>query len=95
MIDNRIELTFDNTLSSLAGYDYGVSIYQEQVKGKIDLKGQFEIVFPAQIKSVASSFVQGFFEEIVSTIGLMNTEKNSIIVSEKEGFSDMIMSKLQ
>lgn len=94
-MNNRIELKFDNTLTNLAGYDYGVTIYNKQVKGQVDLEKPFEIVFPSQIKGVASSFVQGFFENIVESIGLLQTEKNARIVSDKAGFSEMIMSKLQ
>ena len=94
-MNNSIELVFDNTLTNLAGYDYGVSIYNSQVKGKIDLNTEFFIVFPKQIRGVASSFVQGFFENIVDDIGLLQTEKNTRIVSERPGFAEMIMSKLQ
>jgi hypothetical protein len=90
-----VELAFDNTLTNLAGYDYGISIYNNQVDGKLDLNTSFEIVFPTQIRGVASSFVQGFFEKIVDTIGLLQTEKNAVIISDKQGFSEMVMSKLQ
>ncbi len=94
MMNNRIELTFDKTLTNLAGYDYGKEIYEQQVKGKLNLSQQFELVFPTQIKGVASSFVQGFFEGIVKEIGLLQSEKRTHIVSEREGFSKMVMSKL-
>lgn len=94
-MSNRIELVFDNTLTNLAGYEYGKKVYEQQVQGKIDLNEEFQLVFPKQIKGVASSFVQGFFEQIVTTIGLLKTEKNATIISEKDGFSEMIMSKLQ
>ncbi|MBE5854145.1 MAG: hypothetical protein E7297_02165 [Lachnospiraceae bacterium] len=92
---NKVELVFDKKLTNLAGYDYGVSIYNEQVKGKIDLNETFEIVFPAQIKGIASSFVQGFFEEIVVNIGLIETGKRARIISENEGFQEMVLAKLQ
>lgn len=95
MMENKIELKFDNSLTSLAGYEYGISVYENQVKGKLDLKKSFQLVFPEQIKGVASSFVQGFFEEIVNCIGLLNTEHNAKIISPRPGFSEMIMSKLQ
>lgn len=94
-MENRIELRFTNTLTNLAGYDFGLNIYNTQVKGKINLNQPFEIIFPKQIKGVASSFVQGFFENIVEEIGLLQTEKNTRIISEKPGFADMIMKKLQ
>ena len=94
-MNNRVELVFDKSLSSLAGYDYGLKIYNEQVKGKIDFYNQFEMVFPPQIKNVASSFVQGLFEDIVDTIGLKKTEENTIIVSDKEDFSKTVLMKLR
>ena len=92
-MNNQVELVFDKTLTSLAGYDYGRNVYEQQVKGRIDLTKPFRLCFPGQIKGVASSFVQGFFEEIVIAIGLLNTEKNTAIVSDREGFA--VMSKLQ
>jgi len=92
---NKISLEFDKTLTNLAGYDYGKAIYDEQVKGKIDIDKEFGIEFPSQIRGVASSFVQGFFEDIVDNIGLIETEKNVHIISENEGFHQMVMSKLQ
>ncbi len=94
MENNRIELIFDKSLTSLAGYDFGVETYTNQVKNKLTIMKPFEIVFPSQIKSVASSFVQGFFEEIVETIGLLQTEKNCHVISDRDGFTQMIMTKL-
>ena len=93
-MNNRVELIFDNTLTNLVGYEYGKKVYEQQVQGKIDLAKEFQLVFPKQIKGMASSFVQGFFEQIVTTIGLLKTEKHTVIISEKEGFSEMVMSKL-
>lgn len=94
-MDNKVSLSFDKTLSNLAGYDYGVSVFNSQVNGKIDLNSQFVIEFPEQIRGVASSFVQGFFNDIVQKIGLLATEQRALIVSSRDGFSEMIMSKLQ
>lgn len=92
---NRVILTFEKTLTNLAGYDYGKSIYYDQVKGKIRMDEEVEIVFPPQIRGVASSFVQGFFEDIVDNVGLIETEKKVHIISENDGFRKMVMSKLQ
>ena len=34
---NRVTLKFNNTLTNLAGAEFGKEIYEEQVKGKLDL----------------------------------------------------------
>ena len=65
-----IKLQFDKTLSGLAGYEYGKQIYNEQVKYKIDFKQNICIEFPDNIQRIASSFVQGFFEEIIANAGI-------------------------
>lgn len=45
-MDNIIELSFDKALTILAGFDFGESVYNEQVKGKVDLNRDIHIVFP-------------------------------------------------
>lgn len=93
-MDNKVELVFEKTLTNLAGYNYGLETFEQQVKGKINFREKFEIVFPSQIRGVASSFVQGFFEKVIEEIGLLKTVENAVIVSEKGELSRMIMSKL-
>ena len=78
-----IELKFDKTITSLAGNPYGRKVFQEQVKKKIDYSDQCIIVFPEQIVRIASSFVQGFFKEIVDSIGLSNFDNQIIIKGNK------------
>lgn len=92
---NKVILYFEKTLTNLAGYEFGIEIYEEQVKGKIDTNKEFFIEFPKQIKVVASSFVQGFFEEIVNEIGLLATEERAIIVSENDKIVKTLIKKLQ
>lgn len=77
-MSNGIGLVFDNTLTNLAWYEYGKKVYEQQVQGKIDLNEEFQLVFPKQIKGVASSFVQGFFEQIVAIP----------LITKKPGVSD-------
>lgn len=93
-MDNVIVLKFPLTLTNLAGYDYGLTIYKEQMKGKININNEYVIKFPSHIKSVASSFVQGFFSEIVNEIGLLETERHTKIESENENLSNSILKKL-
>ena len=90
---NRVRLLFKPSLTNLAGYDFGLDVYNEQVKGKIDIKEEFEIEFPEQIKVVAYSFVQGFFKQIVSEIGLAETE-NRLRIIAKNDLENVIKRKL-
>lgn len=92
---NKVKLYFEKALTNLAGYEFGIEVYEEQVKGKIDINREFIIEFPEQIKVVASSFVQGFFEEIVNSIGLLATEERTVIVSNNEKIVKTLIKKLQ
>ncbi len=69
VMENRIELIFEKADTRLAGNPYGKSEYEKQVKSKIDFNRKNVIVFPKQIERVASSFVQGFFAEIIEKVG--------------------------
>lgn len=69
-MENKVVLEFDKSISRVAGYDLGQSIYQSQVAGKIDYTREAYIEFPQEIIKAASSFVQGFFEEIVRAVGI-------------------------
>lgn len=66
---NRIILEFHKSDTRLAGNPYGKEVFMAQVKNKIDYSQVNIIVFPNNIEKVASSFVQGFFEEIIRNIG--------------------------
>lgn len=92
---NNIKLSFEKSLSNLAGYEFGVSVYEKQAKGKLDLSKNFTIEFPPEINGVASSFVQGFFEEIVKQIGLSATEERTKIVSVNPKIEHGLLKKLQ
>lgn len=65
---NRVTLKFNNTLTNLAGAEFGKEIYEEQVKGKLDLNKKFEIQFPDQVKIVASSFVNSFSQTLLEKL---------------------------
>lgn len=91
---NKVILEFDKSLTNLAGYDFGIITYKEQVEEKINLSTDFTIVFPEQIKGIAASFVQGFFAEIVNTIGLLETEKLVKIKARTEQLEKSVVAKL-
>lgn len=94
MNTNEITLRFDSSLSNLAGYDYGLKIYEEQVKDRIDLSGNFTIVFPNNIVGVAASFVQGFFSSVINEVGLLSTKNRVSIKAVDENLSEAIKRKI-
>ena len=59
------------------------------------MTNKFTFEFPPQINGVASSFVQGFFSEIVSQIGLLATEERTEIKSPNERIRTGLLQKLQ
>ena len=81
-MDNKIMLEFDKTLVALAGNLFGRSIYDSQVKGKVDEKNTIHIEFPPRIRMVASSFVQGFFHDWVEKYGIDGTKELVHVCSE-------------
>lgn len=93
-MENKVTLSIDKDIVSLAGYDFGKSIYCSQVKEKIDINKNFSIEIPSNVKFVASSFVQGFFSDIINEIGLLATEERIRIISENTKLSKSVMSKL-
>ena len=77
---NTINLKFEKSVTRLAGFPFGQATYKNQVREFIKLDGTiYELIFPSQIEKVASSFVQGFFEELINSIGYDEIEKTFII----------------
>lgn len=90
-----IELKFDKTVSGLAGYPFAKSEYQKQVKEKYtNYSERLVIVFPDNIEKVASSFVQGFFEDLVNEIGYEGIEKNVTIKAKNDKLAQLIFERL-
>ncbi len=77
----KIELKFEKSDTRLAGFPYGRAVYDQQVKNIIDYNSETTIVFPVQIEKVASSFVQGFFADIIKKIGYAGLERQIKIVA--------------
>lgn len=91
---NKINLIFDNTLSSLAGNSYGKEIYDEQVKPFIDFDIVNLIIFPNNIEKIAISFIQGFTREIISKIGIEGFRKNIKIEVSNEKLKNKILGHI-
>lgn len=91
----QIELKFDKTATGLAGNPFGRKVYEEQVKSKYkDYSEKLMIKFPDNIDKVASSFVQGFFSDLVEEIGYEGIEKNIIIEASNPELSKAIKDRL-
>lgn len=94
---NEIKLRFDSTITGLAGYQYGKKVFEDQVQGQIDYKNEKIVLwFPDNIRRMASSFIQGFFEDIVKSIGIEGIEKKVEISSgnNKNNLKEMVINNL-
>ncbi|MGR5537057.1 hypothetical protein, partial [Vibrio mediterranei] len=74
---------------------FAKSEYQKQVKEKYtNYSEKLVIVFPDNIEKVASSFVQGFFEDLVNEIGYEGIEKNVTIKAKNDKLAQLIFERL-
>jgi len=89
-----IDLEFDRTLVALAGFPFGQATFQNQVKEKANLKDSVIIKFPNNITRIASSFVQGFFDEWLNNYGADAIIKYVQIISSNEKIHELIFSNL-
>lgn len=93
--NNYIKLEFDKTITRLAGFPYGEAVYNEQVKESVDFSEPVTIEFPEQIVKIASSFVQGFFKEIIYKVGVEEIGKSVQIVTPNPSIEQTIISNLR
>ena len=93
-MSNSVSLVFNKTITKLAGFPYGESVYETQIKDKVDLFQPCKIVFPSNIERVASTFVQGLFSEIVKAIGYQGVENNIEIETANKELTADIWDKL-
>lgn len=94
-MNNTFELKFNKADTSIAGYPFGEKVFKEQIGANIDYSKEITIIFPENIKIVASSFVQGFFEEIVQNIGLRGVEEKVNIHSSSVRLSKKIKNNIR
>lgn len=95
MKENRIILSFDKTLSGLAGNNFGYEEYKRQIKEKFDYNSNNIIVFPNTIEKVAISFIQGMFKEILEKINKNEIETYVTIKSSSEQLSKKIIENIK
>ena len=94
-MEQTIKLVFKNDLTKLAGNAFGKHTYETQVKELIDFNNAIIFEFPEQVDRVASSFVQGFFDEIVNEIGVHGVEQQINFVSSISDLKDFVLENLE
>lgn len=93
-MDNNFTLVFDKMITKLAGNPLGKHVFKEQVMGNIDYENNITIVIPDRIDTIASSFIQGFFEDIVKNIGISGIEDKVTIISSIPDIKILIIQNL-
>lgn len=90
-----INLLFDKSITKLSGNKLGRKIYDEQIKGKIDLNSHTELVFPDYIDFLASSFIQGLFYEIVKEFGIKYVQDHISVAADLiPNINDFVIASL-
>lgn len=95
MEENIINLQFDKDIAGLAGNEYGYEQYKKQLLGKFDMSKNNIIVFPAQIKKIAISFIQGLFGDILEKIDKNNIEKYITIKTSSERLTEKVVNNIK
>lgn len=92
---NVFELELEKSLTKLSGFDLGKDIFDKQVKENIDYSDKsIEIIIPERVDLIGSSFIQGFFEDMVNKIGISGIEEKVIIKSSISDIKDIIIDNL-
>lgn len=91
---SNIKLQFpDKTLTRIAGNPLGVKIWKE-IENQIDWETVNTIVLPQNLKSVSSSFVQGFISAPSKRVGLPNLDKILEFKCENENVVKQIQNSI-
>lgn len=93
-MENNIVLEFNKMITKLAGNPFGKLVFQQQVEGKINYDSDITITFPERIDAIASSFIQGFFEDFVKNIGISGIEDRVTIISSIPDIKRLIVQNL-
>lgn len=94
-MSNIIKLDIRKDLTKLAGNSFGRQVYASQVKDKINLEEEIVIIIPERIDRIATSFIQGFFSDIVSVIGISGVEDRVKVVSSIPDINKFILENLE
>lgn len=93
-MNNEFVLDIDKTVTKLTGNTLGRKIYDDQVAPYIDFNSDMTFIFPKSIDLLGSSFIQGFFKEIVKTITIRGVEEKVTVISEIPNIKDIIIMSL-
>lgn len=89
-----INLDFPQALTRLTDNTYGRQIFNEQVANKIDYTQMNIIHFPDRIIRITSSFVQGFFTEIMNNVSYDKLQEHIKIDTVNEEIEKSVWDKL-
>ena len=70
-------------ISILAGYEYGKQLWETQASS-LNIDDYFTIHLSNEIVSMSSSFIDGFFEKAIETIGIDNLIHRLHIIGNDE-----------
>ncbi|MCL2254084.1 MAG: DUF4325 domain-containing protein [Lachnospiraceae bacterium] len=90
----EVRLNFGKATTRLAGNPYGREVFEKQAKQIIDYNAENTVIFPDTIEKVASSFVQGFFAEIIEKIGYAKFDEVIKIKAQNEELENDIHDDL-
>lgn len=90
-----INLEFEKSQTKLAGNPFGRQVYSEQVKNKINYNDEVTFIFPERIDGIATSFIQGFFSELVKSIGVAGIKDKVAIQSSIPNLKNIILYNLE
>lgn len=91
----KINLTFPKNINRLTGNPFGQKIFNQQAKSKITYSEKVEIVFPDQIIMISSSFIRGFFSEMIATVGLVEVEKMVTVIAAGIDVNKIVWNNLR
>lgn len=92
---NYFKLNFDKTVTRLAGYPYGESVFKEQIAGRVDYSDlPIKIEFPDNIIRSGSSFTQGFFKVFISKFGYNCIGNEVQIITKNQSLINSIKDNL-
>ncbi len=92
---NYFKLKFDKTVTRLAGYPYGESVFKEQIAGRVDYSDlPIKIEFPDNIIRSGSSFTQGFFKVFISKFGYNCIGNEVQIITKNQSLINSIKDNL-
>lgn len=94
VVQIEIYLEFPQTLTRLTDNPYGRQIFTDQVEDKIDYAQMNIIHFPDRIVRITSSFVQGFFTEIVNHLGYDELKNHIKIDGVDEKIEESVWNNL-